>query len=181
MSSVIGQIMVMWCKLLDVHAKLDAVAGAKTGVHGEWGQNSCFCRVLMLMEFKRSNFESCSLYGLFTDHQAWRHYRESIRPSSQVNPRSCQVLQLWLCSYLTQLPLFVHAGCRHCPPLPQCNHPALEYNLTRAAHMPGDCCDRTTCSKKVIICKRFSEHMHSLTETKKWCQMSIDPVWHWTD
>ena len=162
----------------------------QTGCSGR-GQNGCSCARSGVKELfmpsahadgvQRSNFESCSLYGLLTDLQACRHDRGSIKHSSQVNPRSCQVLQLSLCSYLTQLPLFVHAGCRHCPPLPQCNHPALEYNLTRATYMPGDCCDHTTCSKNVIICECFSEHMHSLTETKKWCQMSADPAWRWMD
>ena len=54
---LIGHFTIMWFKLFDDHAELNATAGTKTGVYAESGPKHLFMPSVHA-EFKRSNFES---------------------------------------------------------------------------------------------------------------------------
>ena len=77
----------MWSKWFVDHAKLDAVAGAKKGVHANHGQNSCLCRAFMTSS-KGQTLKvaaACSPYKLWSYLQAsaWSRIHQAFGPGLQ--------------------------------------------------------------------------------------------------
>ena len=66
-ASAIGQIMVMWCKILDIHATCRAGHEQlfMPSVYAERDDNSCLCQVFMLRETKAAVYAECDENSCF--------------------------------------------------------------------------------------------------------------------